>query len=750
MANITNTNYIDYTIPPGSVISGGGTQPPTVSGDFRVKVEYQADGTKTYSIDSVNIASTSGNDRFTNTYTDVGTFDAARTSPDHTGASISVDANGVVSVKFANPNARADANDYNELSFAFTDPAILTADALDDRASRTVELTGDLKETWTKDLGTTTSAVSTYSETETGTSGNDSITASASNYIDYTIPANSRIGSSTNGPTVSGDFRVKVEYNNDGTKTYSIDSANISSASSNSDQFVNTYRDVGTFDTARTGADHTGASISVDANGVVSVKFANMNATTTGPGNGNDYNELSFAFTDSAIVTASITDDGPSRTVELTGDLKETWTKDSNNATTSVTTYSETETGTSGNDSITADSNALLNTNYIDYTIPAGSLIGSSTNGPTVSGDFRVKVEYNNDGTKTYSIDSANISSASSNSDQFVNTYRDVGTFDTARTGADHTGASISVDANGVVSVKFSDPNTAYTSGSLTGDYNELSFSFTDPKILTADALDDKGPRTLEITGDLKETWTKDTNNATTSVSTYSETETGTSGNDSITAACYCGGTLIETSLGPIPVEDLSTTDLVLTVDGECKPIIWIGSSKIDCSQQEHKEKAYPICISKDALGENLPQRDLYVSPDHSLLIDGVMIPAYCLVNDITITQNRSENWVTYYHIELPKHEAIYAEGVPAESYLETSESNRQFFRNANGSQAASKVHELNLQYPVCPEDTPAWKHIWDTQGYAPLTQSGPILDAVKERLLARAQQLTKGLEIAA
>lgn len=48
----------------------------------------------------------------------------------------------------------------------------------------------------------------------------------------------------------------------------------------------------------------------------------------------------------------------------------------------------------------------------------------------------------------------------------------------------------------------------------------------------------------------------------------------------------------------------------------------------------------------------------------------------------------------------------------------------------------------MDVQYPVCPEDTPAWKHIWDTQGYAPLTQSGPILEAVKAKLVVRAEEL--------
>ena len=123
------------------------------------------------------------------------------------------------------------------------------------------------------------------------------------------------------------------------------------------------------------------------------------------------------------------------------------------------------------------------------------------------------------------------------------------------------------------------------------------------------------------------------------------------------------------------------------------------------------------------------------------------MIPAYCLINGTTITQDKTEKLVTYYHVELPKHHAILAEGLPAESYLETSEENRHFFKDAT---TASNVTKLDAQYPVCPENTPAWQHIWDTQGYAKLTQSGPILEAVKARVAERSDELKAKVELQA
>ncbi len=47
------------------------------------------------------------------------------------------------------------------------------------------------------------------------------------------------------------------------------------------------------------------------------------------------------------------------------------------------------------------------------------------------------------------------------------------------------------------------------------------------------------------------------------------------------------------------------------------------------------------------------------------------MIPVHCLINGTTIRQVAADA-VTYYHVELPRHDVILAEGLPAESYLDT------------------------------------------------------------------------------
>jgi Hint domain len=60
----------------------------------------------------------------------------------------------------------------------------------------------------------------------------------------------------------------------------------------------------------------------------------------------------------------------------------------------------------------------------------------------------------------------------------------------------------------------------------------------------------------------------------------------------------------------------------------------------------------------------------------HSVLVDGVLVPAEMLINGTTITRFEPEgDEMEFFHVKLESHDVIYAEGAPTESLLNVTES---------------------------------------------------------------------------
>jgi hypothetical protein len=137
-----------------------------------------------------------------------------------------------------------------------------------------------------------------------------------------------------------------------------------------------------------------------------------------------------------------------------------------------------------------------------------------------------------------------------------------------------------------------------------------------------------------------------------------------------------------------------------------------------------------PIRILAGAFGEGKPVRDLWLSPDHAVLSDGALIPVRYLVNGATVLQEYVAG-ITYFHVELedadgtPVHDVLLAEGMPAESYLDTG--NRGAFANNDGP--------INL-------DPDFARSVWQEGGCLPLHMQGPVVQALRRRLLHRAAGL--------
>jgi hypothetical protein len=134
------------------------------------------------------------------------------------------------------------------------------------------------------------------------------------------------------------------------------------------------------------------------------------------------------------------------------------------------------------------------------------------------------------------------------------------------------------------------------------------------------------------------------------------------------TVACFCAGARILTARGEAPIERLRQGEWIATASGRLAPARFIGRSRA---------RQMPVRISAHALGDGRPHRTLYLSADHAVAIDGVLVPVRHLINGATVSFAPAGP-TTYLHVELDCHEVILADGLSVESYLDTG--NRSAF----------------------------------------------------------------------
>ncbi len=134
---------------------------------------------------------------------------------------------------------------------------------------------------------------------------------------------------------------------------------------------------------------------------------------------------------------------------------------------------------------------------------------------------------------------------------------------------------------------------------------------------------------------------------------------------------CFATGTMIRTPRGERRIEHLAQGDLVFTLDSGPQPIRWIGSKTVRASGA-----LAPIRFARGALGND---RDLYVSPQHRMLLSGasarrvsgrdhVLAPALALVDHARVSVAFG-GAVTYRHMMFDRHQVVIANGAPSESF---------------------------------------------------------------------------------
>ncbi|TWI29271.1 Hint domain-containing protein [Paracoccus sulfuroxidans] len=178
---------------------------------------------------------------------------------------------------------------------------------------------------------------------------------------------------------------------------------------------------------------------------------------------------------------------------------------------------------------------------------------------------------------------------------------------------------------------------------------------------------------------------------------------------DNTDVVCFAADALIETVEGPVRAGDLSVGDLVHTADAGLQPIRWIGRRRLGAAELEAHPNLRPIRIRAGALGQNLPSRDLVVSPQHRMLArsriaqrmfgtDEILVAAKQLLQlkGFDIASDLAE--VTYVHFLFDAHQIVFANGAPSESLHTGAEALK-----AVGEAAVAEIYQL---FPELRSDT--------------------------------------------
>ena len=141
----------------------------------------------------------------------------------------------------------------------------------------------------------------------------------------------------------------------------------------------------------------------------------------------------------------------------------------------------------------------------------------------------------------------------------------------------------------------------------------------------------------------------------------------------------FLKSTTILTADGGRKIEDLASGDLLPTQFGGVCPIRWIWRypfRKSDPSKPWPKD-VQPVRIARSALAPEVPHSDLYVTAEHALFIEGLLIPVGNLTNGTTITRYDAREYdeLEYFNIKVEGHDVIYAEAAPVETLRDVDES---------------------------------------------------------------------------
>lgn len=143
----------------------------------------------------------------------------------------------------------------------------------------------------------------------------------------------------------------------------------------------------------------------------------------------------------------------------------------------------------------------------------------------------------------------------------------------------------------------------------------------------------------------------------------------------------FCRGALVETTQGPIAVEDLLPGDQLITMDSEAETLLWKGSTSLVPSRSDKAGRSHQLTsFTADSLGDAKPMGTVVAGPAARLLqrapLPGIrlehgatLVPVQQYQDGMSIVETAPPTAVDLYHLCLPRHAVIKVGGLPFETY---------------------------------------------------------------------------------
>ncbi len=142
--------------------------------------------------------------------------------------------------------------------------------------------------------------------------------------------------------------------------------------------------------------------------------------------------------------------------------------------------------------------------------------------------------------------------------------------------------------------------------------------------------------------------------------------------------SAFARGSVIQTTQGPVAIEDLQPGDRIATADGRDADVVWIGSSTFVPADAGKRTPLYRIMA--DSFGPSRPSLFLTVGPGARILktpphlraeTNGapMLTPVRDFVDGVNVIEVVPPTPVRLFHLCLSRHAAIIAGGLEMESF---------------------------------------------------------------------------------